>query len=62
MNIKTVGFLGCSGEPASNYCDFAFIVPSTNTAHVQEVHITAGHALMESVENQLLARNVIKIV
>jgi D-sedoheptulose 7-phosphate isomerase len=59
MNIKTVGFLGCSGMPASDLCDLAFIVPSIDTGRVQEVHITAGHALMEAVEDRLLARGII---
>lgn len=60
MNIKTVGFLGCSGMPASDLCDLAFVVPSMDTGRVQEVHITAGHALMETIEDRLLARGVIK--
>jgi D-sedoheptulose 7-phosphate isomerase len=59
MNIKTVGFLGCSGMPALDLCDLAFVVPSMDTGRVQEVHITAGHALMEAVEDILLARGVI---
>lgn len=59
MNIKTVGFLGCSGLPASDLCDLAFVVPSMETGRIQEVHITAGHALMEAIEDRLLARGVI---
>ena len=60
MNIKTLGFLGCSGLPALDLCDLAFVVPSMNTGRVQEVHITAGHALMEAIEDRLLASGKIK--
>ena len=54
MNIKVFGFLGCEGGDALKYCDEAFIVPSDHTGRIQEAHITAGHALMEYVEDKLL--------
>lgn len=55
--IITVGFLGgaAQGEPALQHCDYDFVVPSHDTGRVQEVHITAGHALMEAVEEKILA-------
>jgi len=53
--ILTLGFLGGNGGPALADCDIAFTVPSTDTARVQESHITAGHALMELIEDVLLA-------
>lgn len=53
LNIKVFGFLGCGGGEALKYCDEAFIVPSDNTGRIQEVHITAGHALMEYIEDKL---------
>lgn len=54
MNIKVFGFLGSGGGKALELCDEAFIVPSSETGRVQEVHITAGHALMEYIEDQLI--------
>ena len=54
MGIKVFGFLGCEGGEALKYCDEAFIVPSNDTGRVQEAHITAGHALMEYIEDQLI--------
>jgi len=54
MNIRVFGFLGCDGGEALKYCDEAFVVPSYNTGRVQESHITAGHALMEYVEDSLI--------
>ena len=52
--IKVFGFLGAGGGAALKYCDIAFVVPSSVTGRVQEAHITAGHALMESIEDGLL--------
>ena len=54
LNIKVFGFLGCKGGEALKYCDEAFIVPSSDTGRIQEAHITAGHALMENIEDQLI--------
>lgn len=54
MGIKVFGFLGCKGGEALKYCDKAFVVPSDDTGRIQEAHITAGHALMEYVEDLLI--------
>ena len=54
LNIKVFGFLGCGGGDALKYCDKAFIVPSNDTGRIQESHITAGHALMEYIEDRLI--------
>lgn len=53
--LVTLGFLGANGGPAVADCDLAFLAPSRETGRVQEVHITAGHALMEMIEDLLLA-------
>ena len=52
--IYSLGFLGEGGGKALEYCDAAFIVPNTVTARIQESHITAGHALLQYVEDSLL--------
>lgn len=54
MGIATLGFLGGLGGAAAPLCDLAFIVPSTETARIQESHITAGHILMELVEDSMM--------
>ena len=54
MGILVFGFLGSKGGEALKYCDEAFVVPSNNTGRIQESHITAGHALMELIEDELL--------
>jgi len=58
--ILTLGFLGAGGGPAMAFCDFSFVAPSDDTALVQESHIAAGHALMITVEDLLLAKDIIK--
>ncbi len=55
LGIGTIGLLGSSGEPALAQCDVALLVPSTETARIQESHIALGHALMELLEDRLLA-------
>jgi len=54
MDITVLGFLGAGGGPANEYCDQSFIVPSDDTGRIQESHITAGHALMENIEDRLI--------
>ena len=46
--------LGKGGGSCAKLCDEAFIVPSNDTAAIQESHITAGHALMELIEDNFL--------
>tara|TARA_B100000900_G_C20467260_1_gene669818 strand:+ start:340 stop:954 length:615 start_codon:yes stop_codon:yes gene_type:complete len=52
--IYSLGFLGGEGGEAISYCDSVFLVPSRITARIQESHITAGHALLQYVEDKLL--------
>ena len=52
--LLVFGFLGSKGGEALKYCDESFVVPSDNTGRIQESHITAGHALMEFIEDRLL--------
>ena len=54
--IYSLGFLGNGGGEALQYCDSVFIVPSNVTARIQESHITAGHALLQYVEDSLLEK------
>jgi D-sedoheptulose 7-phosphate isomerase len=56
MGIVTVGLLGGAGMPALDQCDLALLVPDTETARVQECHIALGHAVLELLEDRLIAR------
>ena len=53
-NIYCLGFLGNGGGKALELCDAAFVVPSSITARIQETHITAGHAMLQYIEDTLL--------
>ena len=54
--IFSLGFLGNGGGKALSYCDLAFVVPSKVTARIQESHITAGHALLQYIEDSLFEK------
>jgi D-sedoheptulose 7-phosphate isomerase len=56
MGIVTVGLLGGTGEPALAACDHPLLVPDTETARIQECHIALGHAVLELLEDRLLAQ------
>jgi len=53
--ITVFGFLGGDGGKAAPLCDEAFIVPAQDTGRIQESHITAGHILVELIEDALNA-------
>jgi D-sedoheptulose 7-phosphate isomerase len=61
MGILVFGFLGSKGGEALKYCDENFVVPSNNTGRIQESHITAGHALMELIEDELLDSGLLNL-
>src|SRR5277367_27621 len=56
MGIATVGLLGGAGEPALAHCDHVLLVPDAETARIQECHIALGHAVLELLEDRLVAR------
>ena len=51
--IRMIGFTGGTGGKLAPFSDIAFIVPSTNTARIQETHITLGHVICELVDELL---------
>lgn len=60
LGITTVGFLGKNGGPAQELCEFTFNAQTEVTARIQELHITAGHIVMELVEEHLIEKGLIK--
>jgi D-sedoheptulose 7-phosphate isomerase len=60
IGIKTIGFLGGDGGAALAECDDALVVPDRETGRIQEAHITLGHALMELIEDGLIAKGYLK--
>jgi D-sedoheptulose 7-phosphate isomerase len=55
MGIVTVGLLGGDGKPAIASSDHVLLVPDTETARIQECHIALGHAVLELLEDRLIA-------
>jgi D-sedoheptulose 7-phosphate isomerase len=53
MGIYTIGMLGKDGGKLSSLCHLNILVPSTNTARIQEAHILIGHILCGAVERSL---------
>jgi D-sedoheptulose 7-phosphate isomerase len=51
--LTTVAFTGAKGEKFASRAAYAFIVPSDNTARIQETHITLAHVLCQMVEEIL---------
>jgi D-sedoheptulose 7-phosphate isomerase len=54
--LTTVAWTGGAGGKLAALVDFAFIVPSTVTARIQESHITLGHVLCELTEEEFLGK------
>ncbi|MCK4244039.1 MAG: D-sedoheptulose 7-phosphate isomerase [Candidatus Omnitrophica bacterium] len=50
IGIKTIGLTGKNGGGLAKLSDLSFIVPSNNTARIQEAHILIGHILAEIAE------------
>lgn len=48
---RTVAFLGNNGGKIKNISDNSVIIPSDNTARIQESHILIGHIICELVED-----------
>lgn len=51
--VTTGAFLGRDGGVIRSLVDHAVVIPSRDTARIQECHITMGHILCELVENRL---------
>ena len=51
--VTTAAFLGKTGGDIRAVVDHAIVIPSNDTARIQECHITLGHILCELVETFL---------
>jgi D-sedoheptulose 7-phosphate isomerase len=56
IGMFTVAFSGNSGGKLNGLCNLLLKVPSDNTARIQEIHITLGHALCEGIESQMFPK------
>jgi D-sedoheptulose 7-phosphate isomerase len=53
LGMTTVGLTGEGGGKIKECADYLFMVPSRDTARVQEVHILLGHIYCQLIEAQL---------
>ena len=53
LGMLTIGLTGENGGDMRALCDLAICVPSSQTNHVQEMHIAVGHMICAIVENEL---------
>ena len=54
--IYSICFLGNKGGLAKKNSNLNLVVPSSNTARIQEIHIFLGHFIFEHVENLILKK------
>ena len=53
--VTVVGFLGHGGGRLKDLADIALIVPSDDTARIQEIHLAIEHLICAMVEERLKA-------
>lgn len=53
MGCKTIGFSGRDGGAMNEFCDVNLVVPSTDTARIQEMHIMIGHIICQAIDNSV---------
>lgn len=52
----TIALTGCEGGKLKDVADLSIIVPSDNTARIQEAHITIGHIICHLIEKHLFEK------
>lgn len=50
LGCISIGLLGREGGKLKEICDYPLVVPSPNTARIQEMHIMIGHILCEYID------------
>ena len=53
IGVITIGMTGSGKRPMNALCELVLAAPSTETALIQQVHITAAHAICGLVERDL---------
>ena len=56
VGTTTVGFTGSSGAAMTEHCDLLLHAPSDATPLIQQIHITAAHAICGLVERVLFPK------
>ena len=55
QGLITIGFSGNDGGAMQNLCKYNLIIPSDNTARIQEAHILVGHIICKLIEQKMLS-------
>ena len=50
LDCKTIGFSGRGGGEMNELCDINMVVPSQDTARIQEMHIVIGHTICHLID------------
>jgi phosphoheptose isomerase len=53
LGLRTIGLLGCDGGELRELSDVALVVPSSDTQHIQAVHVVLIHLLCELIEERI---------
>ena len=55
MEMVTIGFSGNDGGNMKDLCKYNLIIPSDNTARIQEAHILVGHIICKLIEQKIFS-------
>ena len=55
MEMITIGFSGNDGGVMNDICKYNLIIPSNNTARIQEAHILVGHIICKLIEQKIFS-------
>ena len=53
LDMLSVGMSGATGGKIKDLCQHNIIIPSSNTARIQEAHIIVGHIFCQIIEDKL---------
>jgi D-sedoheptulose 7-phosphate isomerase len=53
LGLRRLGFTGANGAMMNDLCELCVVVPSNDTALIQQIHLAVGHALCAQVEREL---------
>ncbi len=53
IRCKIIGLTGKDGGEFLDNCDLSIVVPSNDTARIQEMHILIGHIICQAIEDNL---------
>jgi D-sedoheptulose 7-phosphate isomerase len=54
QGLVTIGFTGTKGKTLGELCDQLLVSPSDDTPVVQQIHLTAAHAICDEIEQAMM--------